>query len=460
MQVIFLCITFLSAPELSAQETSFNTGFNEGFAVENPPAEADNFPADKAAKPEPHPLIEWGGYIKADLRACINEEDPARSEIHPYPEIGLDLINTAEKSQAVAEVRFHRNWDLDTPILEQDIASQNISWYLQRMINQAYLQLFYDRFNMKVGFFKVVWGTGDQSHVADPLNPFDYFDFVNNDYLERKVSQFMGKLDIPFALNGLIEIVYVPVFTPDYTPLSGRWMPSSTAVVSDALLYSAVPPEIVRPETNLIHYSQFAARFSRSHRGFDFGSTYYYGFTREPNLEITGGPLPAAITSIELSYDRLHLIGLDTAFTLGGFNIRGEIACYLGNDVDGIDENRENNQSIQYVAGWDRNLRVHNLSLHMQCTGAYYFDEFSDPQRNVISAALKDDWYSRRVCAEVSASYGVENDDWMVRPTFEFSLPDGILLSLEYVWFSGDEEGIFGQFEENDFFEISLTRFF
>lgn len=395
--------------------------------------------------------LEWEGNIGALIRAYADYDDPGSGTVSAYPTVGLNLTYTGDNSEAAAELRFNRNWNYDTPSLEQDLAPQSISWYLQRMIENAYLRLFYDNFNLQVGYFKEVWGTGDQSHVVDPLNPFDYYDFVNNDYIDRKVSEFMCKVDVPLGLMGLLELVYVPVYTPDSSPLTGKWMPKSLESIS-AALRDITPAELVRPDTRTLSDGQYAARLSWTLGGLDIAGTYYYGFVRAPNVEIT--------TKIELSYDRLHVFGLDAAGVLAGFNLRGEAAYYMSEDFDGSDESRENNHSIQYVAGFDRNLPLGNLNLNIQTIGAYFINASNDPTRNIVSAALSDSWNNDRIRPEVSASYGVEDEDWMIRPNLNFTLVDDMTLEIEYAIFFGDEAGRFGQFDENDYLEVRLSHSF
>ncbi|MGC9312375.1 MAG: hypothetical protein ACP5IA_06745, partial [Sediminispirochaetaceae bacterium] len=404
--------------------------------------------------------LAWEGNVGAIVRAYADYADPSSGTVNAYPAVGLNLTYTGDNSEAAAELRFNRNWNYDTPSLEQDLAPQNISWYLQRMIENAYLRLFYDHFDLQVGYFKEVWGTGDQSHVVDPLNPFDYYDFVNNDYIDRKVSEFMCKIDVPLGLMGLLELVYVPVFTPDSSPLTGKWMPESLEPISAAL--QADPTnELVRPDTRTLSDGQYAARLSWTLGGLDIAGTYYYGFVRAPNVDITAsGPLPADFDKISLSYDRLHIFGLDAATVLAGFNLRGEAAYYMSEDFEGSDDLRENNHSIQYVAGFDRNLPIGNLNLNVQTIGAYFFNESSEPTRNIVSAALSDSWDNDRIRPEVSASYGVEDEDWMIRPNLNFSLVDDMTLEIEYAIFFGDKEGRFGQFEENDYLEVRLSHSF
>jgi len=191
----------------------------------------------------------------------------------------------------------------------------------------------------------------------------------------------------------------------------------------------------------------------------DLAGTYYLGYLRQPgivyeNIEPIPEPHPK---DIYLSYDRVHVFGLDGAGVLAGFNLRGEAAYYLTEDYDGADETRLNNHSLQWVAGVDRNLPVSELNLNIQTIGAYFVNEEEDPTRNIVSAALTDSWNNNKINPEISASYGVEEEDWMIRPEVSFNLIDDVELTASGAIFLGSSEGRFGQFEDNDYAQVEFT---
>lgn len=465
--LLLLLMLFLSSPAIFAQDSDFSSGFRGGFdsgfdSSSGTEANSTDAAGDAGGPSSGFGLgtdfapsataLEWKGFVETALRGYLDYSDPAAGTLDHYPVLGLDLNYRGENSDVVAELRFSRNWSFDTPVDSQDTDPQNISWYLQRMINQAYIRLYYDRFNLQTGYLKEVWGTGDQAHVVDVINPMDYYDFVNIDYLDRKVSEFMVKMNVPLGLNGLLELVYVPTFTPDSSPLTGKWVPVETReLMETAETYSAY---IHYPsDMNSLADGQYAARLSGNLGSIDLAGTYYYGYLRSPGVQIVGFP-PTA--DIYLTYDRYHLFGLDFAAVIAGFNLRGEAAYYLTEDFEGEDETRLNNHSIQYVAGFDRNLPLSELNLNIQSIGAYYIHEDDDPDYHIVSAALKDSWNNDRVSPQVSLSYHVDEGDLMLRPKITFTLTDDAELTTEYALFHGDAAGLFGHFDDNDYLQVSL----
>jgi len=443
------------AAEIAGENNKAGSGGNSAGA---PETGFSSFVEESSGSTGTSPL-EWGGMVEAAIRVFIDEEAPENSLAAARPPVNLGLHYTGDHSEAVAEITTRRLWNIDTSGVEQDLATQDISWYIKKVINQASLRLFYENFNLQAGYLKEVWGTGDQIHVVDPLNPIDYYDFVNNDYIDRKVAEFMLKGNIPLGLNGLIELVYVPTFTPDFVPLTGKWAPAEAVQLGSAIEAGAA---LHRPETQSISDGQYAARLSGSFGGFDIAGTYYYGFFRTPRVEIQFKllPLPPQPENIYLSYDRLHLFGIDMAGVLAGFNLRGEVAAYLLEDQSDSTATWENKSSIQYIAGIDRNLPLSNLNINIQAVGAYYLDEAEDPTHHTVSAALTDSWNHDHIKPEVSASYGVEEEDWMVRPSIGFTLIDDVELHIEYAIFAGGSEGSFGQYDDNDYAEVRFTYMF
>jgi hypothetical protein len=371
----------------------------------------------------------------------------------------------------VAELRFSRNWSHEKGLVEiineattsppdPVEPAMNFKWYLQRMINQAYLQLFYEDFDLQAGFLKEVWGTGDQVHVVDPLNPTDYYDYVNPDYMERKIAEFMLKGNLRLGSNATLELVYVPTFTPDAIPQSGAWVPAQVQFLIDNSTVVNYPSD----DFLSLDDGQYAARLKGSFGGLDLGAIYHFGRSHQPVVVDVVGVLPAA--DLYIDYPYRHLFGLESAAVLGGFNLRAEAAFTMTNDweEDLSGESREDNPAAHWVAGFDRDLPLSNLNLNIQGTGAYYWNAAPDAEAlsNTLSVALTDSWDNDKVKPELAFAYSAEgtdllaDPDWMLRPKIEFSLVDDVSLTAEYAYFYGPADGRFGQFDENDFLQLSL----
>ncbi|MCF7929072.1 MAG: hypothetical protein K9L68_09380 [Spirochaetales bacterium] len=443
--------TFIGTTALIAALLFVTAGVfaQDSFLDEEPGSGEGGF--SEVGESQAQPALEWSGFLETTLRSYMDYENPFRNDNSAYPRVGLDLHYEGDNSEVKAGLRFHRNWDFDLTSTDM-----NISWYLQRMIDEAYLRLYYDHFDIQAGYIKEVWGTGDQVHVVDVLNPIDYYDFVNNDYIERKVAEFMFKANIRLGMNGMAELVYLPVFTPDLLPTGGRWAPAQTQQLTDlTTAVQSTTGDISYPgDMDTLANGQYALRLSGTLGPVDLGGMYYFGYLHQPSFDVTY--VGATPTALDISYDRLHLFGLEAAAAPAGFNLRAEAAYYLTEDFEGDDEMRENNHSIKYVAGFDRDLPISNLNINIQGNGSYYINEEDDPTDNIVSAALTDSWVNDRIKPEFSFAMGIENQDFRLSPELTFVLVDDAELSLRYMLYHGDSDTLFGGYDDNDFAEISF----
>lgn len=433
------------------------------------------------------PSLDWGGTLGFYTRVIADYDDPEESPVSAQPELDLDLEYADSSSELLARLEFRPEY-----LEDADSAKE----FAEELVDEAYLTLFYDNFNLQAGYFRDVWGTGDQVHVVDALNSNDLRDFVNPEYSDRRLSRPMFTLNVPVRTQGRFEAVYVPTFEPDLIPREGPWAPAEArqlnALVDTAMeeaLASApandltygetqtLEKTLVEPQTNTLEWGQYALRLRDTFGSVDLGLVYYHGFLKQPSVALTsamGSPETFGFgDQIILDYDRVNLFGLEYAGVFSGFNTRAEAAYYLTEDMDGDDPTVTNN-SLQYLAGFDRDLPLSNLNVNIQGTGTYYlksgeiednveermvydfqYNEDGEYTNHIVSLAVTDSYANDTVKPEVALSYGVENEDWYINPSIEFSLLNDVKLFTEAAVFHGDE-GYFGQYDDNDFAEVRL----
>ncbi len=468
-----LALLFAAGMPLAAEDDDFSGGFStESESSGEESGEASSGDEGFSSFGGSAAGLEWSGFIATTARYTADYDDPATGAVNTYPELGLDLTYSDDNSEAVAELRFSRNWTHEKSFAEVlaeansgPEPAMNFKWYLQRMINQAHVRLFYDNFDVQAGFLKEVWGTGDKVHVVDPLNATDYYDFVNPDYMERKIAEFMFKGNVRLGQNGRLELVYVPTFTPDAIPQTGTWVPEQVEAIN------SFSGNVDYPNDDFMSLDdgQYAARLKGSFGGVDLGAIYYYGRSHQPVVDEIGYTLGNP-SDLYIDYPRTHLFGLESATAIKGFNLRAEAAFTMTDDWDEDQnlESREDNPAAHYVAGFDRDLGISELNLNIQGTGAYYWNVAPDAESlsNTISVALTDSWNKAKVEPELAFAYTAEGTDFfadpdlMLRPKVEFSLVDDVSLTAEYAAYYGPSDGRFGQFEENDYLQLTFDYAF
>lgn len=428
------------------------------------------------------PTAGVGGEVELELRAFPDYDDVeafADSPVTAVPRVSTELTYEGPASEVVADLEYSTRTPADD---------------IEALIDEAYIRLFYDNLDIQAGYVKTTWGTGDGVHVVDVLNPQDFRDSINPDYADRKIAEKMLKLNIYTGTNGLLELAYLPVLTQDRYPLEGRWTPYRVSALEEQLLaqlaqIAAVNPGFdpsdvpgvaasitadaeAAPQPDTLADGQYGIRYSTSVGGVDIGGIYYFGFIREPVIDIP----ESDPTAYSISFDRLNLFGLEFATVVSGFNLRAEAAYNLTEDTAGDDPLVHNN-SIAYMAGFDRDLPVSNLNVNIQGRGEYLLgsDEVSengaadvdfDPGENeeywthTLVATVEDSYRNQTITPSLNFLMSAETQDFALRPGVELVLADDATVDVRGTVFEGDEDTQFGQFDENDHLEISVEYAF
>ena len=429
------------------------------------------------------PSTTVGGDVELELRTFPEFDDAdtfADSPVTAVPKVSTEFTYEGAASTVVADLEYSSRLPMNS---------------FEELIDEAYVQLFYDNLDLQVGYVKTTWGTGDGVHVVDVLNPTDYTDYINPDYADRKIAEKMVKLNVYTGTNGLLELAYVPLLTQHRYPIEGRWVPnrleSQRARLESQLAGLVADPQVglsqyqadklatqftedarTAPNPSTLTDGQYGLRYSTSISGIDIGGMYYFGFIREPVLEIS----PVDPTDYEISFNRLNLFGLEFATVVSGFNLRAEAAYNLTEDTAGDDPLVHNN-SIAYMAGFDRDLPVSNLNVNIQGRGEYLLsnEEVSDNGAgdvdfdpgenenywtNTLITTVEDSYRNQTINPQVDFLFTAETQDFVMRPGVELVLADDATVTVRGSIFEGDEDSPFGQYDENDHLEVAFEYAF
>ncbi len=378
------------------------------------------------------------------------------------------------------------------------------------VIDEVTLRAYLGNFVIEAGKMKLVWGKGDKVHVLDNFNSDDYSDFIYPDYIERRIAVPM----VHVAYNGLmstrLEAAYTPFMVPTRYASSGAWMPEHTflsayenasamaklskggtyteptldkflSLYNATSLYGFYKNNL--PDTRTFKYGQFGLRATGTAGSFDWGASYFYGRMKEASINSTnlvmllasaGTAGTAAAPSISgnlYDYDRIQVFGLEGATVLGGFNLRGELAYCLTDDVDGDDPLVHNN-SLQWVFGFDRDLPWNNLNVNIQTMGKYILhgDEVKKSGvadvdyngekawvQNRIILDITDSWMHEKLKPELKLVWNIELKDVVVMPQLSYQLMEGLDVTLAGLYIYSGENGQFYDFKDNSFMQVGAV---
>jgi hypothetical protein len=401
------------------------------------------------------------GSAELRLRGYLDTTDFAATALEAKPLGRLDFSWTSSAAEAKFKLK------LDPAALAANPAS---------ILDEAWLSAYLGAFEIKAGLFRTIWGKGDSLHVLDVLDPTDYTDFINSDPKYSKIAQATIKADLRTSENGKLELAYLPIFRGNAIPWSGRWIPASLKILATTLAspfyYNTTAPvnlatALAFPATDTLRWGQAGARLTDSLGGIDLGLQYYYGFLRDPVIDMNPAHFAAlpAPKRIPVTYDRIHQVGADAAFVLAGFNFRAEAALDLTNDLAG-DNYLVHNRSLGWTAGVDREILGFGVNLqtlgtwilnHDKITLPYDIQAGSSEFSNLLALRLSKTLFNEKLGLEAVGVWIVGTGDFIVKPKISWTFPGEFLVSAEGAWFQGAATGEFGQYAAQKYIELAFT---
>lgn len=398
--------------------------------------------------------------------------------------------------------------------------------YQMDILDEFQAKLFAGDWVLSAGKMRVVWGKGDKVHVMDNFNANDYTNFIVPDYLDRRIAEYM--LDITYnAPCGLtLEGIYCPVMTGERYASSGQWKPGKVTklenvvkqvegfkvltangtdlanaapdkqkltpgVLSQLVASSKVSADDLYPDTNNLEYGQFGVRATGAIGQVNVGASYYFGRIKQVSVDYSGymasiraigtamsNPYNTySIVNPKLNYDKVQVFGLEAETVAGPFGLRAE-ACYnMTEDTEGKARYMRNN-SIGYLAGFDVNLPIHNVSLNVQEYGNVVlnadrirddkmaqYDADYDPTgcytNNKLVVDLSDTFNYEKVKVDLKFIYGFERADLIFLPSLTYKIRDSWEANLSgLVIVCQDGKSEFYDWRNNGFVQVGAKYTF
>ncbi len=319
--------------------------------------------------------------------------------------------------------------DLD---LKLKLDNNSLGDYKEDILDEFTARAYLGNFQIEAGKMRVVWGKGDKLHVLDNFNANDYTDYIIPDYIDRRISEPMFRIQYSTLSNIRFEGIYTPWMTADRLAEDGVWQPYqrsyltsniknlgasqvvaagmtagarntayATALASDpteanpatlaaknaaaqaqaayimAMSQSSSLSDDIYPDTKKLKYGQAGLRTTFTLGHLDLGLSYYYGHYKQPTVNkyqvskfVTSYMAGTTLKDTGINYDQLQVFGLEGAAVIGMLNTRFEAAYNLTNDFKGDNPYIKNN-SISWVGGFDVDLPIHNVNINIQEQGSY-----------------------------------------------------------------------------------------
>ena len=339
---------------------------------------------------------------------------------------------------------------------------------LDLRLREAYVDLYFKNFDIRVGKQQVVWGKADGVFITDVVSPLNLTEFLLPEFDEIRTGVNAVKLDYYIGRNTL-EAIWIPQFTPIETPQAGSiWyiQPEFPAPATFDWSKSEIKPSLENSEA-FVKYTALTSAI-------DFEIMGGYTWDDNPTMHVqkefavnpqTHQPMLTGL-NITPEYHRLYLAGCSFSTEIKGVVLRGEGAYYNGKyfqseDPTAVDALIQKDY-LHYLLGVDFNIgNVKLSSQFIQQTILDYDTNMLNPEfENTMTFMARYDTPSDLLHFELFSYIGLTNQDALIRPKITYDFDDSFSILLGSNIFVGDRDGRFGQYQDNSMMYLKLKYSF
>lgn len=314
-------------------------------------------------------------------------------------------------------------------------------------LREAYLSYTKGNLDLRVGRQIVVWGVADALRLTDCVSPFDYTEFLAQDYDDIRMP--VNALRAKYTMGAVtLEAVCNPVADFFILPTDER-NPWAIRLSSSPLPYT-IDLESGKPEKRLKNM-EFGGRITVNLSGVDFSVSALRTWNKQPAFcpELSANGKSLRIVG---KYHRMTMLGADCSLPIGKFVVRAEIADYIGEAQSvGLGQNAVQRNSLNALAGLDwypgNDWNVSLQYCHKYTSGN--LDGLS-AYRNagLATARLAKELLRNTLKLSTFAYIDVTNGGIFNRFSASYSLNDQIELTAGYDYFHADK-GMFQMYAKN-----------
>lgn len=322
------------------------------------------------------------------------------------------------------------------------------------------ISLFFGEQTLKAGLFTHPWGSATTSHVVDVLQGRDLRRGLVDDLERMKRPTYMA-LFTSYGESSSLELVLKPGFTPSYLPTEGRYnlIPADFA--------SATFTEM---DTHTLSSFEVGSRYRICLGSLDTGVLYYNGHYHEPGFTVTSLPP----LSVDLTYTRYQLFGLETSLLMDSFTLALEGGFFLSEDSKGDDSGLYNSK-IAYLAELSYTNPTNSAFVSVAYQGRYVFD-FSTSASDVDYLASYDGkayentfifvveypMMQEKLKARGALTYQAESEGYALLLGLSYALHDNLQVFGKATIYGalGDKSSLYKSWDTNDGVTIGMQAWF
>jgi hypothetical protein len=362
--------------------------------------------------------------------------------------------------------------------LRQDLLDGNHfspDWRLR----EAYLERIWSTTELRIGRQMIVWGRSDATQINDIITPFDVSEFLTQDFtdLRQGVTAINASY---FRSSNQFQLIILPFFEkPRIYESGGPWDP----LARSSIIYEPSDEPNANPKN-----IQFAIRYeNRSSLKLDFDASMFHGFNRFPYLskevrinQLTNSFYLVAnrdykkstifMTSAEYRFNSLFAGVYEVSYWTKRYfdvipsSLRNSNSPILDviRDIQIYNEKEflRSSPFIQSMIGFKSTISSYSYSVQYvsEFIPNHSNDMLQDSYFQFISLLLS--WTSddNNMQGRLLSRYQINGNDFWLNPDLNYSISDGIRLSIGLHYFGGPSpEEFYGNLSFNSYRKNSFT---
>lgn len=388
---------------------------------------------------------------------CITAFSQNTPDIHGYVRNYTGVLTAQSTDYSIIQNTMNLSLEKKTPFMAFKL-NPYVYHYAQDKevdfgLREAYIDLFFNRFDLRVGKQQIVWGKADGVFITDVVSPKDLREFLLPDFEEIRIGITSIKLNYYFGKDNAFELVLAPEFEPTrYAEPGSIWFPK---IPLQGAKINMSKKEITPSFKN----SEVFLKFSKLSDFIDYEIMGGYMWDDDHSMHTRRymNPQTQTLDSIVITpqHHRLGLFGGSLGTEIRGVVLRSEAAYYLDKRFMStnpmVQDGLMKKDYLHYLIGADWITRGINFSMQFiqEIIMDYNDDLAKDKTTNTITFLANDSFFNDKLTADVLAYWGVTNKDALIRPRITYELYDGLNLTVGGNLFFGSK-GMFGQFDKND----------
>ena len=342
-------------------------------------------------------------------------------------------------------------------------------------IREAYIDIFLEDFDIRIGKQQIVWGKTEGFKMLDIINPTDYRKFVQDVFEDSRITLWSAKIGYSLGLNNLLEVVIVPDVEPNLAPSYGHPFAFRATRATD-------PSTVVfREEHKKWKFKniEWGLRWGQNFGSFDYTLNYFYHWNDNPYVKFKGLDFSQGARAVLFNdYKRVHSIGGSFSKNFNKFLglkhvvLRGESVLNLEDVGTRMGPEPIRTDSFNYALAIDHTfyrpycLWPSGLFVTFQFFQTIVLDYEHDYINGALSTqidpveidevdnSLTVSFMSNYLPGELLKtflliSYG-DDGEWWIFPKLSYELTEKTSVTLGAHIYSGPADGFIGQMSKND----------